>query len=585
MIKKFTRLAVGAGLLIIFASACSQPDAPEEQSPGPTLTPDAAEEPRATVTPPTATATPIPVTPTGESLSGVALWGNEPVADARLELRAVDWRVTGDETAIASATAGAAGQFLFAGPPVGEYSLVAYWPDGEFSQGGTPVVTIGPDQTIAGQAIKLERGLTLLEPDLSEPVATLPGFAWEPLEGIMSYRVRVIDGGTTEAVVEEVVTEPALTVTEQLEPARDYRLAISALSPDGSETLANVEADFRTQDTLSVPPPLALPLTCIQPGLATYIDRDTGICLAFPQKFGVGDTDQGAAQVVGSPVDRSPESLFASLMIENTTSGGADLAALVDDRLAQLPENDFEIRRLPTTLGGEVAELLEPVPGDLSSRQVLTRHGQDEFLALTFTPSFREMAAGTMITPQRRAQIDADLLFETVMASFAYLPQPGEEAGDSRPIPENCVAHGKGVFIDTEDGYCFGFPAGFSHQIGSGGPTLAGPALDQSLSPVRALFTLSVEDVTEARSLEDVLAVFAGADESGESITIGDRPATLLSGVAGKGTTYDVFFEKDGRIYHLAFQPDAGQTPEAADDIAALFEMITQSFSFLEAEN
>lgn len=536
-----------------------------------------------TALPPTAipTATPLP---TGISLAGVALWGQEPVPGARIELRAVDWRVTGDESAAATSTTGAAGQFLFINPPVGEFSLVAVWPDGEPSRGGTPAVTIEAGQTLSDQIIKLEHGLTLVMPDLSAPVATLPTFSWEPLDGIPGYRVLVIDSGTTEAVVQEEVSGDTLQVTEQLSPSREYTLVISAINADGTETLANLTGNFVTQETLSVPPPLALPPSCLQPGLPTYIDRQNGFCFAFPQKFGVGDIDQSSANVVGTPVDRSVEPLFASLAIEEIAGGGLDPAAYVDEYLSQFTGDEFDIQRLPTALGGMPAELLEPVPGRLSSRQVIAGTGDDKLYSLSFTPSFREMAPGTMVTPQRRAQIDADLLFETVMASFALLPERGDMPPGATTVPDACLAD-RGVFIDSEKGYCFSFPAGFNLQTGpGGGPMLVGSALDQSLSPVRALFTLTLEELANGRTMTEFIDEYAGTAAEKSEVEVGGEAAVLIEGVPTRATSRDIFVERDGVVYHLIFQPDLERAPEAADDLTSLYEAIIRSITFLESE-
>lgn len=576
--KKFILLMIVfvLGLVLTACSAANEnvaddlpPQAPSSIAPSPTPLPPTAI--------PTETAI-----PTGESLAGIALWGEEPVSGARLELRAVDWRATGDEAAVATATSGAAGQFLFVNPPVGEFSLVAVWPDGEPSRGGTPAVTIEAGQTLSDQIVKLEHGLTLVEPDLSAPVATLPTFTWEPLEGIPGYRVLVIDAGTTEAVVQEEVSGDSLQVTDQLSPSREYTLVISAINADGTETLANLTGSFVTQDTLSVPPPLALPPSCLQPGLPTYIDRQKGFCFAFPQKFGVGDIDQSGLIVVGMPVDRSVEPLFASLAFEEIDTDGRDLAAYVDEYLSQFTGDEFDIQRLPTALGGMPAELLEPVPGLLSSRQVIAAAAADKLYSLSFSPSFREMAPGTMVTPQRRAQIDADLLFETVMASFALLPEPGDVPAGAVAVPDACLVAG-GVFIDSQLGYCFSFPAGFSQQTApGGGPMLVGPALDQSLSPVRALFTLTTQELADGQTLADVIDDYAGTEPEQNQIEISEVPAILIDGVTAGGSSKDIFVERDGIVYHFIFQPDIERAPEAADDLMALFDAITQSFTFTD---
>jgi hypothetical protein len=539
--------------------------------------------PASTPTPTTAVPTAVIITPTGESLSGVVLWGNEPVVGARVELRAADWRTAGERDPYVAATTGAAGQFLFANPPVGEYALVAVWPDGETTYGSTPVVTIGAGQSLTDQEIKIERGLVLNEPDINEPAETLPTFTWDSMPGASTYRVLIIDTGTTEPVVDLETVENTLTLVDQLQSDHSYTAVITALNADRTETVANVRADFVTQDKLSVPPPLALPPTCVQPGLATYIDRDLGICFAFPQKFSMHDAMDGGANIVGTPMSGTLEPLFASLNIEHILTVDQTRAAFIETYLDGFEDSEFDIRQLPTNLAGQAADLLEPVPGDLSSREVIADHRDGGVISFSFAPSFRERAAGTLVTPQRRAQIDADLLFETVMASFDFLSSPGTVPDSAILIPDNCLVDGLALFVDPEAGYCLAFPARFSVQTApGGGPMLVGPPLDQSLSPVRALFTLILEETTEERTLDDIVADYAGTDIEWNEGVVAGLPAIMIDGVESRGTAKNLFVPIGDVVYHFVFQPDPERAPRAADDVEALYEAVTNSFSLLD---
>jgi hypothetical protein len=577
--KKFLIVII---VLSIMTAGCAT-NQPAEVNGSETAPPTPTETPAPTAPPATAVPTEVIVTPTGESLSGVVTWGGEPVAGARVDMRAPDWQTSGQDDAYAAVTTGAAGQFLFANPPVGEFALVAFWPDGEMTHGATPVVTIEPEQSLTDQEIKIERGLVLIEPDFSEPAETLPTFTWEPLPEDAIYHVLIIDAGTTEPIFDLETAANTVTLVDQLQPDHAYSVVIMALHPDRTDSLANVQVDFVTQDTLSVPPPLALPPTCVQPGLPTYIDRDLGICYAFPQRFSVGGSEDGGGNIVGTPMSGTLEPLFASLNIEYTPTGDQERAAFIEAYLEGFADTEFEIRRLPTALAGQAAELLEPVPGDLSSRQVIADHRQDGIITLSFAPSFRERAAGTLVTPQRRAQIEADLLFETVMASFDFLSPRGIAPEDAILIPESCVSGDQAVFVDPEGGYCLAFPARFSVQTApGGGPMLVGPPLDQSLSPVRALFTLILEEITTERTLDDIVTDYAGSDVNWNETTVAGLPAIMVDGVPSRGTAKNLFVPIGDIVYHFFFQPDLERAPRAADDVEALYTAVTASFSLLE---
>jgi hypothetical protein len=184
---------------------------------------------------------------TGGSVTGTAFWGDTPLPGALIELRADDWRVTGDETAIAQAEAGPDGLFVITDVPAGEWSVVARWAEGDLSAGGTPVVTVSEGQGVTDVVIRLERPISLLEPDLSQPGGASPTIRWETIPDVDVYRVMLIDMGTSEAVVEEMVEGDNLTVAEGLlQPSRSYTLVISGMNADGTQTLANFTGEYQT---------------------------------------------------------------------------------------------------------------------------------------------------------------------------------------------------------------------------------------------------------------------------------------------------------------------------------------------------
>jgi hypothetical protein len=187
---------------------------------------------------------------TGGSVTGTAFWGDAPLPGALIELRADDWRVTGDETAVAEGVAGADGQFMITDVPAGEWSVVARWPEGDLSAGGTPVVTVSEGQGVTDVVVRLERAISLLEPDLSQPGSASPTIRWESIPDIDVYRVLLIDTGTTEAVVQEMVEGDNLTVAEGLlQPSRSYTLVISGMSADETQTLANFTGEYEVAET------------------------------------------------------------------------------------------------------------------------------------------------------------------------------------------------------------------------------------------------------------------------------------------------------------------------------------------------
>jgi hypothetical protein len=529
------------------------------------------------------------------------LWGEQPVAGAVVELRAPDWRVTGDETAAARVTAGAAGQFLLAAVPPGEYAVVAVWPDGAPSAGGTPAVVLEPGQSVHDLTLRLEQPLTLLEPDTGQPVPTLPTIRWEPLDGLDTYRVRIIDRGTTELLVDEVVSGDRLDVYDQLATSRDYTLVVNALGP-GDEPLAGATADFTTDAVAAPPRAVLLPAVCAQPGLPTFIDRVAGYCFAYPNDHRL--TGEATLPQIAGPTVGSGSELFPGLSLAAYPLDGRELAEYVDDYLAGLGDAAAAVQRVPTTIAGRPAEILEPVPGEPNARLVLLAEGGTVHV-LAFTPTFRDIPAAEQDFLQRRGQTAADALFETVVATLAFLPRPGDAAAGAVELPAACLRDGHSLFIDTavgppaadvasEDappsvGLCLAVPPGFTAQrTPQGMPRLLGPALDVSLSPVRATFALEPPEEADRRSLGDIVAdSLAGRSEDEATLTdttVGGEAAILVEGLTGGRGAQEVFLLRDGRAYRLVFQPSPAVVEVAEGDMARLTAAVLESFSFLGEE-
>jgi hypothetical protein len=158
-----------------------------------------------------------------------------------------------------------------------------------------------------------------------------------------------------------------------------------------------------------------LPLTCQVTDLNVYIDRAAGFCFAYPIHFTLGDQPSDAPEVMSPALEDSLESVRVSLGITtHPIPEGSELTSLVDAYLTTFPNPPWPITRETLTLGSEPAEKLEPIPGLLSSRVVLTLHGNTLY-TLHFHPVDVEIA-----------KPDLDALYQTVTGSFAFLPETTE---------------------------------------------------------------------------------------------------------------------------------------------------------------
>lgn len=174
---------------------------------------------------------------------------------------------------------------------------------------------------------------------------------------------------------------------------------------------------FHPLDPSPTPADSDLPLTCQVTDLNVLIDRDAGYCFAYPVNFSLGDPASGLPDVVGPERGGGGDPLRASLSIEiHPVPQGSSLAPLVDAFLASLGELPWLIERTPMALGGEPALQLEPVPGLGSARVVFILQAGNLF-SLRFHPVELEPVAR-----------DLQDLYQTVLGSFTFLPEPDETA-------------------------------------------------------------------------------------------------------------------------------------------------------------
>jgi hypothetical protein len=162
---------------------------------------------------------------------GVVLYGGEPVAGARVDLRLPDWQ-TAPDPLVASTLSGPDGRFLFSLPPIGDWAVVALFPDGELDALGWSSMRLTEGSAPPELVIELQRALPLTRPRPGEEVPTRTTLAWEAHPGATRYHVVVTDAGTTAAVVDRTTPETRLDLAG-LTPDRTYDWSVEALDAAG----------------------------------------------------------------------------------------------------------------------------------------------------------------------------------------------------------------------------------------------------------------------------------------------------------------------------------------------------------------
>jgi hypothetical protein len=162
----------------------------------------------------------------------------------------------------------------------------------------------------------------------------------------------------------------------------------------------------------ATPPDSRLPLPCQVTDLNVYVNEEWSYCFAYPKEFTRNESTgtEESISLYGPQVEANGERLRLSVELTvQPVPQGSELAPLVDAYLTSFHDLPFPVTREPLTLGGEPAEMLEPIPGLLSSRVILALH-RSVLFTLRFQPSDLDA-----MTP------DLEAAFQTVTGSFSFL--------------------------------------------------------------------------------------------------------------------------------------------------------------------
>ncbi|MGB2771913.1 MAG: hypothetical protein WBF31_06300 [Anaerolineae bacterium] len=176
-----------------------------------------------------------------------------------------------------------------------------------------------------------------------------------------------------------------------------------------------------------------LPIGCrsaIQDTLL-HISRDADYCFHYPSRFSIHypDNPENRTTYVDGPFLESgvPEPDQANMSISSSPiAAGQTLAQAVDAVIwwTIVPITDTRpiaptliasapFTRTITTIGGEPAEIVEGLPGRLTTSQTFIIH-DDRLYILMVSPSHLDLA-------YPKSQPDAKAVWETVIATFAFL--------------------------------------------------------------------------------------------------------------------------------------------------------------------
>ncbi len=365
-------------------------------------------------------------------------------------------------------------------------------------------------------------------------------------------------------------------------------LALAACVPGARPTTSPTQPPATSVPPTPVPTPAATPVVvitdpaallerCQLAGYQTYQDKANNLCFAYSPRYAQVNNTTGKLEIQGPETGSKTR---AALAVEvKTVPAGSQLAALVDEIASTIPAD--LLRRSPTTLGGEPAELLEANYGIPTTAQVLALH-KNLLLHLTFSPLALEPGF---------PQDDFQSLYRPVVSSFTFLDGYTVPAASLRAdLPEACQVPGSGLAAHPSDGYCYAYPLRFrlDKQF-----DLWGPLLDASAEPLYVALGLTIAPAAQGATLEKIVDQFLADVTTGIDLStfpkitrtplqLGGEAAVVVEPVPGYGSARFVFAIHSGSIYRLRFWPVDPSTSASSADLSDLYQAVSSSFSFIQ---
>lgn len=355
--------------------------------------------------------------------------------------------------------------------------------------------------------------------------------------------------------------------------------SVTDAAPQGStlptETVAP-QLDGTLSESITAPNTQALPAAACPEAVAgthQLLAPAQGICFLYPDTYNAFQGEDGTITLyvralVGSHVPLA--------FINYSAAEGQSLKEITAQRLRDYAWTGTEPESI--TLGGEAAMMLDNLPGQDTNRRVVAVHDGRVYDLMISGIGANYGTAGEL----------AEALYDTVIASLQFIevePQAPLRAGPECPeVKADTV-----LYTSEPQGYCLLLPAAYSPlQVDETGAEMAF-YVDSMQDTIHARLFIKVTDA-DSRSLEEVTLereaeiekIFAGSDvEWSWGSLLDGEPANQLYQVPGQDLSREVVTLHAGHLYTLTFVPDDPEAGETYAEMESLYEMVTDSFSFL----
>lgn len=311
------------------------------------------------------------------------------------------------------------------------------------------------------------------------------------------------------------------------------------------------------------------------PGTHQLIYAAKGVCFLYPEQYDVFQgEDGGLTFYVGSLLNT--EAPLATLTIEAfDESIHSDLVAYY------LPDVNLAVTTLEAIdMGGEVATVLDNLPGQDINRRVIPIHD-----GLVYNLMVARIG-------EEYGQVgqEAEALFRQITSTFQYIAIELDAPLLAGPeCPEAPV--GTTLFTNIEDGFCLLLPDGYAVDDSlisneGGGETAVYIDSLQDVAHPRLFITV---DEANGRSLQDLTAekeaeiseIMGTPANWSFGYMLDGIPANQFNQVPGQDLGRQVLLVQNGRVITLTFLPDDPEAGDAFAEMETLYEIVMDSFSFL----
>lgn len=130
-------------------------------------------------------------------------------------------------------------------------------------------------------------------------------------------------------------------------------------------------------------------------------------------------------------------------------------------------------------------------------------------------------------------------------------------------------------------GLCFSYPQGYTQLPYNDAVEIVAPGLPGT--DTRALFWIEMSDSYDrtAEVIADQDVTFTAGVEVGRwTVTLGGEPAVVLDGMPGQDPQRRVYVVHEQTLYVLAFMPTLSENKAVSDQMEALYNAVTSSWTW-----